>query len=374
MQRHDVIIVGGGPAGSSCARRLCRTGLDVLVIDKCLFPRDKPCAGWVTPPVFDLLDLDPAEYGCDHVLQPITGFGVARLGGPLVANHYGRVVSYGIRRCEFDHLLLQRSGAHYRLGESVIALERSTAAWRVNGRYEAPIVVGAGGHFCPVARRLGAKAGGANTVVAAQEAELKLTNRQEADCAVSPTLPELYFCEDLQGYAWCFRKGKYLNIGLGREDSRVLSRHLRKFLDFLERAGRIPSDLAPVFRGHAYCLYAHAPRPWVGDGLLTVGDAAGLAAARSGEGIRAAVESGQLAAETILAAAGRPDREALQDYPRRLVARFGRPEYADGWLRFIPAGWKRTAAGPLFASSWFTRHMVIERWFLGPKSPARPSG
>src|SRR3989304_302592 len=60
MHSCDVLIVGGGPAGSTCAWQLVRAGLDVLVMDKQVFPRDKVCAGWVTPPVGKSLQLDCA--------------------------------------------------------------------------------------------------------------------------------------------------------------------------------------------------------------------------------------------------------------------------------------------------------------------------
>ena len=49
MDTCDALVVGGGPAGSSCARALERAGLDVVVLDRASFPRDKVCAGWVTP-------------------------------------------------------------------------------------------------------------------------------------------------------------------------------------------------------------------------------------------------------------------------------------------------------------------------------------
>jgi len=58
----DVLIVGGGPAGSSCAWRLAAEGLDVVVIDRAHFPRPKVCAGWVTPPVFESLEVDLDDY------------------------------------------------------------------------------------------------------------------------------------------------------------------------------------------------------------------------------------------------------------------------------------------------------------------------
>ncbi|MDH4066151.1 MAG: FAD-dependent oxidoreductase, partial [Acidobacteriota bacterium] len=50
----DALIVGGGPAGSSCARVLVQAGLHVIVLDRARFPRDKTCAGWITPAVVDL--------------------------------------------------------------------------------------------------------------------------------------------------------------------------------------------------------------------------------------------------------------------------------------------------------------------------------
>ncbi len=58
----DVLIVGGGPAGSSCARQLRRAGLDVLILDKSEFPRDKVCAGWITPQVVEELEIDTRDY------------------------------------------------------------------------------------------------------------------------------------------------------------------------------------------------------------------------------------------------------------------------------------------------------------------------
>jgi flavin-dependent dehydrogenase len=58
METCDVIIVGGGPAGSSCAWKLRAAGWDVVVVDRANFPRDKVCAGWITPAVIEELQLD----------------------------------------------------------------------------------------------------------------------------------------------------------------------------------------------------------------------------------------------------------------------------------------------------------------------------
>ena len=61
MIHTEVIIVGGGPAGSACARRLAERRIECLVLDRCRFPRAKPCAGWITPEVVKALKLDPSD-------------------------------------------------------------------------------------------------------------------------------------------------------------------------------------------------------------------------------------------------------------------------------------------------------------------------
>jgi flavin-dependent dehydrogenase len=58
METCDVLIAGGGPAGSTCAWRLQQAGLDVVVMDRATFPRDKVCAGWITPQVLADVGLD----------------------------------------------------------------------------------------------------------------------------------------------------------------------------------------------------------------------------------------------------------------------------------------------------------------------------
>jgi flavin-dependent dehydrogenase len=158
MDACDVVIVGAGPAGSSCAWGLQRAGIDTLILDKRTFPRDKVCGGWITPAVLEELQIDPADYGASRVFQPLTGFRTSCMGGREVYTGYGRPVSYGIRRCEFDEFLLKRSGARILEGTPLESLERSGEDWIVNGAIKARLVVGAGGHFCPVARFLGADA------------------------------------------------------------------------------------------------------------------------------------------------------------------------------------------------------------------------
>jgi geranylgeranyl reductase family protein len=365
----DVLIVGGGPAGSSCARVLKDAGLDVLVMDKSEFPRDKVCAGWITPQVVEELGLDVVDYARGRVLQPISSFVTGmgqRANAPV---RYDKVVSYGIRRCEFDHYLLERSGARLRLGDTWKSMERVGDRWLVNGKISAGLVIGAGGHFCPVARFLGAHLGKEERAISAQEIEFEMNDSQAARCAVSGDQPELYFCEDLKGYGWCFRKGNYLNVGLGREGNHRLAEQVQAFARGLAEQGRIPADLPGKFKGHAYLLYSHANRPVVDEAVMIIGDAAGLAYTQSGEGIRPAVESGLMAAATALAANRNYARARLMPYEASLRSRFGERGGAPA-LSFLPATLRLSLARALMQTRWFARNVILDRWFLHAQEPA----
>ncbi len=371
MERADVVVVGGGPGGSSCAARLVEGGADVLVLDRARFPRDKPCAGWITPEAVASLRLDLEAYRASRTLQPIRRFRVGWAFGAGREVDYGETVSYGIRRCELDHYLLMRSGARLRLGERVATLRRERDRWLVNDEVETPLLVGAGGHFCPVARAVRGAAHGGGVVVA-QEMEIRLTPEQAARCEVAPDRPELDFVADLSGYGWCFRKGDFLNIGFGRRDAQALPQEVRAYLDWLVRCGRVPSGLPSAMHGHAYLLREGPPPPVAGAGVLLVGDAAGLAYAASGEGIHPAIVSGQLAAEVLLEArTGGAD--GLTTYPERLTAVLGRPAAGST----LPAPLRAAAGRVLLGSSWLTRHVVLDRFFLhrsgAPAADPRPS-
>lgn len=368
MKSYDILIVGGGPGGSSCAWKLQKAGRKVLVLDKQAFPRNKPCAGWITPQVIETLQLDIEDYRDGRAWQPITGFRCGTIGGKQIECRYDEPISYGIRRCEFDAYLLERTCADCQLGEAVESIERDHAAWTINQRYAAPMLVGAGGHFCPVARQLDARSHSPASVVFAQEVEFKPTAGQRIGEAAGNT-PELYFCDDLLGYGWCFRKGDYLNIGLGRTDSEHLSTHVAEFCRFLHKHERVCCEVPNRFVGHAYQLYEHAVPKLFDDGVVLVGDAAGLAYAQSGEGIRPAVESGLIAADVILKAEGTYGREQLAEYETQLVHRLG-PPHRGTVAHWLPAAWLRYFGAHLLATRWFSRGVVLDEWFLHRKQPA----
>jgi geranylgeranyl reductase family protein len=362
----DVLIVGGGPAGSSCARALTRAGMYVVVIDRAVFPRDKVCAGWITPEVVAAIDFDSAEYARSRTFQPVIAFRTGLIGGRAeVETTYASPVSFGIRRREFDHYLLERCGADLRLGQAVSTIERVRDRWIVNGAISAPMLVGAGGHFCPVARRVDPQID-ADRLVVARETEFWIDPEQHG-WRMTPGVPEIYFCRDLKGYGWCFLKGAYLNLGLGRFDRRSLGAAVAAFVAFLRQRQKIPDAATWRWCGHAYLVRGSRPRGAAEDAVLLAGDAAGLAAPESGEGIWPAIRSGLLAAATIVDAQGTYTRDRLAVYEQRLTGADGRrsptaPFKVDGRIG--------SAVGrSLLHLPWFVRHVVLDRWFLhGRKS------
>jgi geranylgeranyl reductase family protein len=371
MDSCDLLIVGGGPAGAAGAWKAVRGGLDTIVLDKSQFPRHKVCGGWITPAVLEALQIEPREYGAGRTLQPLTGFRTGGIGSGDVEITYGETISYGIRRCEFDDYLLRRSGARLRLGASLTSLERSPGGWIVNQEIRARMVIGAGGHFCPVARQMGFEARKEMAVVA-QELEFQMDDHERFACAIREDVPELYFCRDMRGYGWCFRKGDYLNIGLGRLDAHGLPKHVADFVEFLKAKKKIGFDLPRPMLGHAYLLLRDIRRKIVDDRLLLIGDAAGVAYSQSGEGIRPSVESGLMAADALLAANGNYSAANLSSYQTRLEARFGNPrgDWATETGRRMPIGLLSAISRRLLANRWFSRHVVLDRWFLHRKQPA----
>jgi flavin-dependent dehydrogenase len=278
------------------------------------------------------------------------------IGARPLETRYRAVVSYAIRRCEFDDFLLRRAGVCVIDQTPLATLRRGGRTWIANDDIEAPVVIGAGGHFCPVARHLQGTRDRAEPVVA-KEAEFRF---DDPASSIASDTPELFFSRDLEGYAWCVRKGDYLNVGIGRRGHAEFARDLDRFMRFLSETGRVSDPSALAWRGHAYHACGAGIRPLTADGVVVIGDAAGLAYPESGEGIRPAVESGLMAARTLIAADGQYDRERLQPYEDAMRARHAPAAQPPPLLRPIV----KTAGRMLLHSGAFTRHVLIDRWFL----------
>jgi flavin-dependent dehydrogenase len=332
---YDVAIVGGGPAGSTCARALVASGARVVVIDRATFPRVKLCAGWLSAGIWDVLGLAPREY--PRALWEWRVCHVHYRG----KDHAVPGKGWFIRRYELDDFLLHRSGAELRLGMNVKQLERDSEdnRWSIalpdGSVIRARYVVGAGGTHCPVARMLAPQR--PKRALGVQELEL-----QTDPAAIERTRlgrdgePELVLFDDVGGYGWNVPKSDWINVGCGTLDANVVRDAWKVTHDHLRAAGHVPREAEAELehlKGHSYFLYdpVHLERA-ARDNAMIVGDALGLAHPITGEGILPATISGQCAAEAILAGDtdGYPARlaghEVLADYRRvhRLMAAAGK--------------------------------------------------
>jgi flavin-dependent dehydrogenase len=292
MQHAEVIIVGGGPAGSSCAWRLRRHGVDCLILDKETFPRLKLCAGWITPGVVEDLEMDIAAY--PHRFLTFNTTRVHVRGVPLKM----RSPQHSIRRCEFDHWLLERSGAPV-VQHAVREVVEEEGRYVIDGVFECRYLVGAGGTRCPVYRTLfrdldpRAKA----LQVAALEHELRF-DWHDGDCHL------WFFDGGLPGYSWYVPKADgYINLGVGAMAQRLkrrgenIKRYWDAFVRDLRRRGLVAGvELVP--QGYSYYLRDAAGVGRNGNAFIA-GDAAGLATRDMAEGIGPAVRSGLRVADAI---------------------------------------------------------------------------
>lgn len=291
--RYDAIVVGAGPAGSTAARELARSGVNVLLLDRARFPRDKSCGGGVTIRAAREagLDLTPvierSVYGARVTL---------RLGRPFERS-YPEPLSHMTQRSRLDAYLAERAaeaGADFRDGVLVREVEVEGGVVRVRAEgdtYEGRTVVGADGANGVVAQALGLQPVGEVTVGLEGNIGVPDDVMDRWDRLIALDLGALP-----GGYGWVLPKGDHLNVGV--VGWRYLGPTLRSRLSALCRYYGLDEEALWALRGH----YLPMRRPGAaiarGPGLL-VGDAAGLVDPLSNEGIYAAFISGRLAAQAV---------------------------------------------------------------------------
>lgn len=316
MKGYDAIVVGAGPAGSTCAHRLASAGASVLVLDRARFPRDKPCGGGVTGRAARLL-----PFGVDPVVEDVVTSVRMRLRfGSWVERGDGEPLVLMTQRIRLDAYLLEQAagaGAEVRDGMRVEHAQAGPEGVEVTAggeRLHAAALVGADGVNGICSRAL--ELGGNHAVGVAMEGNVgydRLRTDDYRGCAVL----ELGVVPG--GYGWVFPKGDHVNVGLGgwkREGPRLRER-LR---DLCEAHGIAYDDLEGL-RGYRLPLRSPSSKLARGRAAL-VGDAAGLVDPVSGDGMFEAFLSGKLASEAVLDLLdGRA--ESLEPYGERLTRMLG---------------------------------------------------
>ena len=293
MRSADVIIVGGGPAGSTCAWSLMRQGVDCLVLDKECFPRTKLCAGWITPGVVEDLELDINDYPHRFLSfkKLLFHFPLAGLRPPTL--------QHSIRRYEFDAWLLERSGAPLEQHE-VRSVRQVGDEYIIDEKFRCNYLVGAGGTRCPVYRNLfrDARPRARKKQVVTLEQEFPYDYRDER-CHL------WFFDKGLPGYSWYVPKADgYLNVGIGgfvtrlKQQGTDIKSHWDHLIQKLERK-KLVTGYRYQQKGYSYYLRGPVDSCRIANAFIT-GDAAGLATKDMAEGIGPAVRSGLMAADAIV--------------------------------------------------------------------------
>lgn len=348
--RFDVIVVGGGPGGSSAAINLARGGAKVLLLDKFDFPRDKPCGDFIGRQAYALaqkMGVSPTRFS-DYA--PLTGVKM-RTPTNHDLNLPGERAGAGSRiipRTVFDTALVELSvaaGATLRRWQiQSLIFENSHpigVAGRDNGEKAfAPLIIGADGWSSVVARSLGLSLNSPATTGVAVRAYFE--NVRGLDQKVAFHFP----ASILPGYGWLFPVGSggEANVGLGLivEEYDVASKGnlhqmFERFVaqtEFLKGAKQISKT-----RTWPLALGWQAHRPLATSGAMLVGDAACLVGPLTGAGIYPAMRSGMLAAQTSLAALEKADfsQEMLNGYARKVQREFRwrlqTEQAAQKWLR-----------------------------------------
>ncbi|HET58712.1 MAG TPA: NAD(P)/FAD-dependent oxidoreductase [Deltaproteobacteria bacterium] len=318
---YDLVVIGGGPSGSSAARRAAEQGLKTLLLEKETFPRSKPCAGAVSRQALDSLD-----FALPHDIREkeIAGLRIC-YRGETIETRSDVPIAVTVTRSRFDDYLLGKAaeaGALVHTGEKVVAFEEleDRVVVRCGGdsystRY---LVVGEGARMA-LGKSAGRTAAGKTTalsMVAETGASNSLIDKR------LPGLIEIHVDLFRMGYAWIFPHDGYYSIGLWGfasylKDPKGVAR------GFLRRTG-FPEGLR--FKGHRMST-GTIVRPLATGRVLMVGDAAGFTDPLTGEGISHAVRSGMIAADVAAEAAraggflipGRYENACRKDFANNFI-------------------------------------------------------
>ena len=311
MEIFDVAIVGGGPAGSSCAAFCALAGLHTLVLERERFPREKVCGDCINPscwPVLERVALAPRVLDLSH--SKLTSVEFIAIDGhkvtvDLPTGDLPEAGEISVKRSLFDHLLLKRArevGALVREETIVTALEHN-GDWKIatvtSGDFRARALIAADGR---------------NSTVARLRNLLQHTTRERVALQAHIPLPQnfgkrivLQFLRE--GYSGQAPVNKTeLNLCLVGTPP-TISRLRQWAQSHFEIAANQPwRSITPLTR---------TPVPCAHENLLFIGDAARVVEPFTGEGIYYALRSGELAADALAKIIRGKDRQsALQEFAR----------------------------------------------------------
>jgi menaquinone-9 beta-reductase len=365
----DVLVVGAGPAGAAAGLAARRRGLDVLVVDKARFPRDKTCGDGLTTAA--LRDLE--QLGLD--LRTLPGYMAVR--ETILVSPSGRRVSLPlppdgdyaavVPRVELDAALVAKardSGVEVRDGTAVSAVDVGSDSLTVslgdNGAVRAGFVVAADGHYSFVRRSL--------RPPAPPELGTWHAFRQYFRGVDDPRLYVLFEADLLPGYAWVFPlpDGR-ANVGFGvlrrpGMSGKELNARWRELLSRDSVRTVLGPAAEPEATHRAWPIPASFEYDALADGrVLYVGDAANAVDPLTGEGIAQAIETAILAVDAIATGNDSGVGQRYRDGVRRALGRDLR--FAAALQRVLRSGRGARAAVRVAGLTPWTRRNFV-RWMF----------
>jgi len=327
---YTAVVVGGGPAGSAAAHTLVKSGVDVCVVDRFHFPRQKLCGGLLTQraeknyaAIFGAGWEEMYDYRCN---------GAKFFDGERLVNaidNYGEL--YLCDRYRFDARLIDKArqlGAELVQGDKVTAVDLRHRVCKLQSGKEITCryLIGADGVNSVVANAIHNGKTSRNGKAFALEATLPATalSRKIAE-------PEIYFDSIDWGYGWIFPRNDVVVIGVGGLFAK--NRDFRTIFNTFFRA-RFGKEFTGVVKGH-FVPFGEYSRGMGRDGVLLAGDAAGLVDPITGEGIAYAMQSGWLAAQSVLEALSGRTKYVNAEYRKRCAAITGELAYAAKIRNFL---------------------------------------
>ncbi len=343
MERFDCVVCGAGPAGTTCGKYLAEKGLDVIVLEKGSFPRDKACGGALRPSI--IREFDYLKKGLSRI--PHTLCYRAKMYAPSLENFVdyrpNKVVMYNIRRRDFDSLLAdfaKDAGCQILENETVKMVQKTQNGYALQTEsgndYEGKIIIGAGGMHDPVARYLRKKEGLSEKWPKSDIGLAVMEEYEVDDEFVLDRFGDERTCHfhlkpnDLYGYAWTFSKEGGLNIGYGafwRDIKNVdIRSKFSEYLKSMKKQGLVPSDLYSNKPKGALIPLRGAIKTTYSDRIMLIGDAAGFVSPIGGDGIYYAMDSGKIAANMVehCCENERYDKEILSGYQNEWFKKWGR--------------------------------------------------